>query len=148
MKAITSNVIAVLFLPTLALATSAGNAVAAGATAGASAGATGGASAGATGSGAGTSGASAGATGGAGVGATGGVGVGASGVSAGATGGAGVGATGQQHDGNDRDEKCDSGSKFVGWTRDRSRGAGLVARRAPSLTQAILKSVATDSVIR
>jgi hypothetical protein len=57
MKTMTSTAIAFLFLPTIALATSASYAVAAGATAGASTGATGGASAGATGGvGAGTSG--------------------------------------------------------------------------------------------
>ena len=82
MKTMTSTAIAVLFLPTIVLATSAVPAVAAGATAGASTGATGGASAGATGGvGVGTSGASTGATGGASAGATGGVGVGTSGSS-------------------------------------------------------------------
>ena len=59
MKTMTSTAIAVLFLPTIVLATSAVPALAAGATAGASTGATGGASAGATGGvGVGTSGSS------------------------------------------------------------------------------------------
>ena len=53
---------------------------------------------------------------------------------------------GQPRRSNGEERRADDGLDRR--TRDRSRGAGFAARRAPTLTQAILKSVATDSVIR